>query len=97
MLWESRAWAAPLPSRFCTGTSSLLCTLCSLVGKSQWLEGVSAITELSSGRKRSFLHWRAGLWEPQLLGYSSQQELYPYGADTRVQREGCTAHSGAPC
>lgn len=83
MLWESRAWAAPLPSQFCTGTRSLPCTLL-LGGRANGLWGSVVPQSLSSGRKMSFLHWRAGLWELQLIGIQLQQQLYPYGADTEA-------------
>lgn len=42
-----------------------------LDGKARGWWGSVVPQNLSLGRKTSFLHWRAGLWEPQLLGYSS--------------------------
>lgn len=51
----------------------------------------------SKGEKGPFLHWRAELWEPQLLGYGSTRRLHPYGVCVMVQRSRtacrlCEAH-----
>lgn len=53
--------------------------------------GSALLWSSDSGRKRSLLHRRAELWEPQLLGFVSTRRLHHYGVYMMVQRRGCTA------
>lgn len=84
MLWESRAWAAPLPSQFCTGTTSFFYTLHSLVGKEPMACGGGQCYHRASAQREN--HPAPEIWAvgAPAAGIQFQQQLYPYGLTWRL-------------